>query len=204
MEVAWTKGDSQKILQSCLTTSQIWLINGVHACQSTYLTKLEKKKNPWHLTFGQFLCPIHALFYRRFPKWVRQPSHLSWLQFFVRKSQYVTMQTCFSHPSFIILLFFNPIDKTETVGQQIRGGTTNRKPSAPIITMGQSEIGSSSQIIFITLFSPGAQCCCTLYQPPQTVQLCWAKTTIFQHVFTFLHPILLVQGHVLSTAGDCS
>jgi len=53
-------------------------------------------------TFGQFLCPIHALFYR-----------------------------AFSHPSFIILLFFPtpPIKlKLGQQQQQIRGGgTTNSK-----------------------------------------------------------------------------
>jgi hypothetical protein len=37
-------------------------------------------------------------------------------------------------------------------------GTTNNKPPGPIIMMGQSETLSSSQIIFITLFSAGANC----------------------------------------------
>ncbi len=38
-------------------------------------------------------------------------------------------------------------------GQQIGGGTTHSKPPRPIIMMGQSETRSSSQIIFMTLFS---------------------------------------------------
>ncbi len=48
MEVAWTKGGIlKKFYNLCLTSNRIWLINGVHACQSTYLTKLKKNKNPW-------------------------------------------------------------------------------------------------------------------------------------------------------------
>jgi hypothetical protein len=52
------------------------------------------------------------------------------------------------------------------------------KPAAPINMMGQSETLSSSQIIFVTLFSAGAQCCCTFHWPPQTLQL-WGAKTIF-------------------------
>ncbi len=46
-------------------------------------------------------------------------------------------------------------------------GTTNSEPPGPIIMIGQSEILSSSQIIFITLFCAGAQYCCAFHQPPQ-------------------------------------
>jgi hypothetical protein len=107
-------------------------------------------------TFGQFLCPIHALFYR-----------------------------AFSHPSFIILLFFPtpPIKlKLGQQQQQIRGGgTTNSKTIWTKLLLWwcskQSEILSRSQIQFITLFSLQVHsvCCCTFfYQSSQTVQLCWA------------------------------
>jgi hypothetical protein len=41
------RGILKKFYNLCLTSNQIWLINGVHACQSTYLTKLKKIKNPW-------------------------------------------------------------------------------------------------------------------------------------------------------------
>ncbi len=43
-------------------------------------------------------------------------------------------------------------------------GTTNSKPPGSIIVIHQSEILSSSQVQFITLFLGGAQLCCALYQ----------------------------------------
>lgn len=46
MEVANTKKDSQKVLLSCLTSRQIWLISVVDSCQSTYWTNLKKKTMP--------------------------------------------------------------------------------------------------------------------------------------------------------------
>jgi hypothetical protein len=68
--------------------------------------------------------------------------------------------------------FCNPTHKIE-IETTNSGGTTNSKPLGPIIMMGQSEIQSSIQIIFITLFSAGAQHCCAFYpQPWVTVQLC--------------------------------
>ncbi len=42
----------------------------------------------------------------------------------------------------------------------------------PISMMGQSEILSTGQIIFITLFSAGAQLCCAFYYTLQLLQLC--------------------------------
>jgi hypothetical protein len=45
------KQDSKQTLLYCLTYSQIWLIPHVDDCQSTYLTKLKKKKKipGWNL-----------------------------------------------------------------------------------------------------------------------------------------------------------
>jgi hypothetical protein len=67
------------------------------------------------------------------------------------------MQSCKKKftSEFSYLLFCNPTHKTET-GTPNSWGTTNSKPPEPIIAMGQSETLSSSQIIFITLFSAGA------------------------------------------------
>jgi hypothetical protein len=42
MEAPEKKQDSQKVLLSCLTTSQIWLNTLMDGGQSTYLTKLEE------------------------------------------------------------------------------------------------------------------------------------------------------------------
>jgi hypothetical protein len=84
----------------------------------------------------------------------------------------VTLQKYFSHPSLVIYFFFNLNHKTETETADICGGITNNKPPEPITMMGQSGTLSSSQIIFITLFSAGAQWCSACYQPPQTLQLC--------------------------------
>jgi hypothetical protein len=71
------------------------------------------------------------------------------------RAQYAIMPKKNSHPRLVIYLFCNPTHKTET-GTPNRWGTTNSEPPEPIIPMGQSEILSSSQIIFITLFSAGA------------------------------------------------
>jgi hypothetical protein len=68
----------------------------------------------------------------------------------------VTLQKYFSHPSLVIHCFATPSIKLKPV-QQMGGGSTNSKPPGPIIMMDRSETLSSSQIIFITLFSAGAQ-----------------------------------------------
>jgi hypothetical protein len=55
-----------------------------------------------------------------------------------------------------------PTHKTE-IGTANRSEITNSKPLGPIIMMGQSETLSTSQIMFITLFSAGEQRNCALY-----------------------------------------
>jgi hypothetical protein len=68
----------------------------------------------------------------------------------------------------------------------------------------QSETLSSSYIIFSTLISACAQCCCTFHhQPWQCAQLCGAKTHFLEpdnhflepdgHALDFLHPVLLCR-----------
>jgi hypothetical protein len=52
---------------------------------------------------------------------------------------------------FSYLPFSNPTHKNKT-GTANRLETTNSKPPGPIIMIGQSQTGSGSQIIFITLF----------------------------------------------------
>jgi hypothetical protein len=54
------------------------------------------------------------------------------------------------------LVFRNPSDKTK-IGIANRWGITNSKPPGPIIMMNQSETLNNSQVIFIALFSAGAQ-----------------------------------------------
>jgi hypothetical protein len=75
----------------------------------------------------------------------------------------------FSHPSLVIYFFATPAIKLK-LGQQI-GGTLliANKPPGPIIMMSQSETQKSSQIIFIMIFSGGAQPCCAFYQPQQAM-----------------------------------
>jgi hypothetical protein len=80
-------------------------------------------------------------------------------------AQYVTLHKYFPHPSWGLILFCNPTQKTETRTAN-RLGTTNSKPPGPIIMMDQSETPTTSQIIFIRLFSVGAQRVCAFYQPP--------------------------------------
>jgi hypothetical protein len=88
----------------------------------------------------------------------------------------VTLQKYFSHPSLVIHLFFNLTHKTKT-GTANRWETTNSKPLGPIIMIGQSETGSSSQILFITLVWQVLG-----FAVPFTnlsrLQKCWAKTIL--------------------------
>jgi len=65
---------------------------------------------------------------------------------------YVTLEKYFWHESLVIYFFPNLTHKTKT-GTSNRWGTTSSSPSGRIIMIGESETGSSSQIIFITLFS---------------------------------------------------
>jgi hypothetical protein len=70
------------------------------------------------------------------------------------------LQKCFSHPSLVISFFSNPSHKI-TAGIANRWETTNSKPPGRIIMIDQSETWSSSEIIFITLFSSrGVRLCC--------------------------------------------
>ncbi len=80
-------------------------------------------------------------------------------------------------------------------------GTTNGKPPGPIIMIGQSKRGMRSQIIFITLFSS----MCTYLRGFSPASANWAnmhQKNYFpepnRHIFTFLHPILIVEGCILS------
>jgi hypothetical protein len=66
-------------------------------------------------------------------------------------AQNVTLQKYFSHPS-LVLLFSNLTDNTKTRTAN-RWEITNSKAPGWIITIRQSETGSSCQIISITLFS---------------------------------------------------
>jgi hypothetical protein len=54
-------------------------------------------------------------------------------------------------PKFSYNPFSNPAHKTGTLNT--RWETTNSKAPQPILMIGQSEVGSSSQIIFITLLA---------------------------------------------------
>jgi hypothetical protein len=71
--------------------------------------------------------------------------------------------------------------------------------------MGQSEtVSNNSQIIFITLFSIGAEGCFASYQPPPAVQLYSAKTIFLSqtHIVGLFSSNFTMQDHILSIAGD--
>ncbi len=92
-------------------------------------------------------------------------------------------------------LFATPLIKLK-LGQQICGGLLIAKPPRPITMMAQSESLSSSYIIFITLFSAGAERCCA----PLLAMATWAimlNQNYFPesnwHLLDFLNPILLCK-----------
>jgi len=62
----------------------------------------------------------------------------------------------------------NPTNKTDTA---CTWGTTNSKPSGPIIMIDQLEILSLSQVQFITLVFGVAQLSCAIYEPQQGGQI---------------------------------
>ncbi len=103
------------------------------------------------------------------------------------------MQKYFSHPRLGFFFFAAPPIKLK-LGHHIGGGLLpNSKPSGPIIMMGQSETLSSSQIIFITLFSAGkhwavpvtSHCkVCTFAEPKP---FSWSKPAFFLLFFIQLH-----------------
>ncbi len=92
--------------------------------------------------------------------------------------QYVTLQNEFSTSNFYYLLFGNRTHQFKT-GTAHRWKTTDSKRPGPIIMIGQSEIGSSSQIIFIAFFYVKWTSCCAFYQPvwenTGSNPFCWAK-----------------------------
>jgi hypothetical protein len=98
-----------------------------------------------------------------------------------------------SSPLVLSIIFATPPIKQKT-GTANRSETTNSKPHRPIIMVGQSKTGSSSQIIIITLCS--GRWITSFYQPQQMVQKSWAKNHFAEpnrHVLTFLHPILIFK-----------
>ncbi len=97
----------------------------------------------------------------------------------------------FSHPSFSYLLFFATSPMKLKLANKWE--STNSKPPGPIITIGQLETGTSSQIQFITLFYGR----CTPWLPLLPALVIRANMLgqnqfpeLNQHVLTFLHGIL--------------
>jgi hypothetical protein len=89
-----------------------------------------------------------------------------------------------SRSSLVIYFFATPThEEAETAN---KWETTISKPHGPIVMIGQSEVGISSQIIFITLFSCRCKALLRLYQPQQIVQTCWAGQNHFHEEWGFL------------------
>ncbi len=104
--------------------------------------------------------------------------------------------------------------KTETAN---RWETTNSKPPEPIIMIDQSEIGNSSEIIFVALFSkrllgfavPFNSHSNKVWKKNAGPKLfCWAKPACFDFSFIWTGVFWLcfsfnfiLHGHILSTNG---
>ncbi len=122
----------------------------------------------------------------------------AWIKSISSGAQYATLRKYFSHLSLVMYSFATPTKKKLKLGQEQigGGGTTNSKPPGRIIMMGPiRNTLSSSQIIFITLFSAGAQLCCALYQPRQPVKCMLVRQNQFpqsnRHMLDVVHPMLL-------------
>ncbi len=84
-------------------------------------------------------------------------------------------------------------------------GTTNGKQPWPIIMIGQSKTGRSSQIIFIILFSSRCTSLMHLLLPSAKWANLQGKNHFSKpnlHIFTFLHLILMSKRLIRSTSGD--
>jgi len=92
------------------------------------------------------------------------------------------------------------------LGQQIGGELLIAKPRGSIVMMGQSEILSSSQIKFFTLFSAGAESCFLHLSPATASDTIMLSQNHFHgpngHIFDFSSSNSSVQDHILSTVGD--
>jgi hypothetical protein len=77
--------------------------------------------------------------------------------------------------------------------------TTNSKLPTPILMVGQLEIGKSSQIVFITLFSGSCYGLLCPLQTSGTVQKCSPKTILLSQtgMFDFSSSNFNFQGHTL-------
>jgi hypothetical protein len=130
--------------------------------------------------------------------------------------QYVSLQTCFSHPS-LVVYFFPPTAPIKLkLGLQIGGRLliTNHLDQSvycftvynftsfwdqresirpgPIIMLGQLEIGNSSQIIFISL-SFSCRCKEAFALPFTCLTKLCKNAEPNWHVLIFLHPILILR-----------
>jgi hypothetical protein len=90
-----------------------------------------------------------------------------------------------SRPSLVIYFFCNPAhEEAETAN---RWETTISKPHGPIVTIGQSEVGISSHIIFITLFSCRCKALlCLLPASTNCANILGRPKTIFHEEWGFL------------------
>ncbi len=75
-------------------------------------------------------------------------------------AQYVTLDSKIKCLSLAFIFLCNPTNKTETA---YTWGTSNSKPPGPISMIDELEIGSLSQVQFITLIFGGAELCCTFH-----------------------------------------
>jgi len=117
------------------------------------------------------------------------------LRAFPEMLYYVGPAKVFLTSKFGYLTFWNPAHQTETDTAN-RWETTKSKPPGLIITIGQSETGTNSQIIFIALFSD--RCTALLYflLASANYQSIMGQNNIAQPnwvLLTFLHPILMCR-----------
>jgi hypothetical protein len=92
-----------------------------------------------------------------------------------------TLQKDFHIQVLLIYFFTTPPIKLK-LGLQIGWGVLIANHLDESLRWAQWEILSNSQIIFIIPSSAGAHRCCAIYQPPQPLQLCWAKTIFVSQI----------------------
>jgi hypothetical protein len=109
----------------------------------------------------------------------------------------------FSHPSLVILLFSNPAHKTE-LGLQIGGRLLIANHLDQSLRLPNQKQGAAVRSHLLHSSLAGVRLYCAFHQPQQTVQNCWGQNYFAEpnwHALTFLHPMLICRGHILSTSG---
>ncbi len=173
-------GSPKKIYFPLSSVTKIWLSPLVddHHHQSTYLTKWRSLYMFTGIAHEKQCRDANSLIQVAEALTARAPLVVLWM-WPCKNISHIQSSVNYFFPTSPIKLKLGTANRWET--------TTNSKPPEPIIMISQSEIGSSSQITFVTLFSGKCQTlmCLLPASAKCAKQNCCAKTTLLSQASTF-------------------